>query len=179
MIQRIPSPVVMACVLVMITAVASAAPHGLRAFEDEPPAPELGLPDMTGRHHHLADYRGQVLVVNFWATWCTPCREELPAMSRTAEALHPSGVRFVTVAMGQTEAELRDFLRLQELPLPKLYDADSTVSERWSVQALPTTWVVDPAGRIALRVVGNYDWESEEIMQAIARLLPQGTGAER
>lgn len=160
-----------AVLLLLIAMPALPVPHGLRLVEPPRAAPELGLDDIDGRRHQLADYRGQVLVVNFWATWCTPCREELPAMSRTAAELEPLGVRFITVAMGQTAAEVRQFLAMLDFPLTKLVDPDASVSENWRVQGLPTSYVVDPQGRLVLRIVGNYDWDDSEIKQRIADLV--------
>jgi thiol-disulfide isomerase/thioredoxin len=149
------------------------APHGLRLVEPRQAAPELGLEDIDGRRHRLSDYRGQVLVVNFWATWCTPCREELPAMTRAAAELEPLGVRFITVAMGQTAAEVRQFLEFQQFPLAKLVDPDARVAENWRVQGLPTSYVVDPQGRLTLRIVGSYDWDASEIKQRIVDLATE------
>lgn len=156
----------------LFTMVAKAGlPHGLHA-PDPVEAPVLDLDDLAGRRHLLADYRGEVLVINFWATWCVPCREELPGMARAARELAVDGVRIVTVAMGQDATEVREFIEQFDFDLPKLVDPDGTASERWQVRSLPTSFVVDPAGRLVLLVVGAYDWEAPELwdrLRALAR----------
>ncbi len=156
----------------LFTMVAKAGlPHGLHA-PDPVAAPVLDLDDLAGRRHLLADYRGEVLVINFWATWCVPCREELPGMARAARELAVDGVRIVTVAMGQDATEVREFIEQFDFDLPKLVDPDGTASERWQVRSLPTSFVVDPAGRLVLLVVGAYDWEAPELwdrLRALAR----------
>jgi thiol-disulfide isomerase/thioredoxin len=138
-------------------------PHGVHELEPRV-APALELIDIDGRKHRIEDYRGQVLVVSFWSTWCLPCRDELPGMVRTARALDSDGVRFVTVAMGQDAVEVNAYLARYPFDLPKLLDPTSKVSEAWRVQGLPTSFVVDPDGRLVLQVVGAYDWESKEIL---------------
>jgi hypothetical protein len=85
-------------------------------------------------------------------------------MVRTARALDSDGVRFVTVAMGQDAVEVNAYLARYPFDLPKLLDPTSKVSEAWRVQGLPTSFVVDPDGRLVLQVVGAYDWESKEIL---------------
>ena len=144
-------------------------PHGLHT-PDPVEAPALDLDDLAGKRHLLADYRGEVLVVNFWATWCVPCREELPGMARAARELAVDGVRIVTVAMGQDATEVREFIEQFDFDLPKLVDPDGTASERWQVRSLPTSFVVDPAGRQVLLVVGVYDWEAPELWDRLRAL---------
>lgn len=144
-------------------------PHGIHEVEPRG-APALDLQDIDGHEHRLEAYRGQVLVVSFWSTWCLPCRKELPGMVRTARALETEGVRFVTVAMGQDAAEVNAYLANAPFDLPKLLDPTSRAAEAWRVQGLPTSFVVDPEGRLVLQVVGAYDWESPEIL---ARLRAQ------
>ena len=150
-------------------AVRAGLPHGLHA-PDPVAAPALDLDDLMGRRHLLADYQGEVLVINFWATWCVPCREELPGMARASRALAADGVRIVTVAMGQDATEVREFIEQFDFDLPKLVDPDGTVSERWQVRSLPTSFVIDPAGRQVLLVVGAYDWESPELWDRLRAL---------
>jgi thiol-disulfide isomerase/thioredoxin len=157
--------------VLMVTTAHAGLPHGLRVVEDAQPAPALDLVDLDGRRHRLSDYRGQVLVINFWATWCLPCREELPGMGRAARELAGDGVRVVTVAMGQDVTEVREFLAFLDFDLPKLVDPAGRAAEAWRVQTLPTSCVVDPAGRIALQVIGAYDWESPALWERLRALV--------
>jgi len=158
--------VVISCALFAM-AVRAGLPHGLRTFDpveapvlDPVEAPVLDLDDLAGRRHVLADYRGEVLVINFWTTWCTPCRQELPGMARAARELAGDGIRVITVAMGQDAMEVGEFIEQFAFDLPKLVDPDGLAAERWQVRTLPTSFVVDPAGRVVLQVIGAYDWEA-------------------
>jgi thiol-disulfide isomerase/thioredoxin len=167
--------IVLAAVMVFSVLFTMAAraglPHGLHSPEPVA-APVLELDDLAGKRHLLADYRGEVLVISFWATWCVPCRKELPGMARAARELAVDGVRIVTVAMGQDATEVREFIERFDFDLPKLVDPDGTASERWQVRSLPTSVVVDPAGRQVLLVIGAYDWEAPELwdrLRALAR----------
>ena len=153
----------------LVAQVHAAMPHGIHELAPRE-APALDLQDLEGRVYRVAAYRGQVLVVSFWSTWCLPCREELPGMVRSAKALAVDGVRFVTVAMGEDAGEVRAYLARAPFDLPKLPDPTSRVSEAWRVQGLPTSYVVDPRGRLVLQVVGAHDWESPALLARLRAL---------
>lgn len=95
-------------------------------------------------------------------------------MTRTADELLPSGVHVITIAMGQSVDEVREFVAEQNFPMAKLVDPDADAAERWRVQALPTAYVVDPQGRLALRIVGNYDWDDAEFREKAVALFAEG-----
>ena len=107
---------------------------------------------------------------NFWATWCLPCRTELPAITRAARELAADGVRIVTVAMGQHTTEVSEFIEQFDFDLPKLVDPDGAASVRWLVRVLPTSFVIDPAGQVVLQVGGAYDWEAPELWARLRAL---------
>ena len=143
---------------------------GLTPMPDRPPAPDFALSDIDGQTHRLSDYRGQVLVVNFWATWCPPCREEMPSMDRASQTLAADGIQMLAVNVGEDEDTIFQFTANYPVGFPLLMDRDSKVAEAWPIRGLPTTFVVDPQGRIAYRAIGGRDWDQAELLDPVHAL---------
>ena len=139
-------------------------------FAPAPEAPALVLAALDGSHHDLAAYRGRAVIVNFWATWCAPCIREFPAMDRAQKALADKGVVFLAVNIGQRPDIVAPFVRRLGTRLPILMDADRAAAARWLVKALPTSYVVSPAGRVALGVVGDHPWDGAATLDRLAAL---------
>jgi thiol-disulfide isomerase/thioredoxin len=136
-------------------------------------APPLDLADAGGARHRLSDYRGKVVLLNFWATWCEPCRDELPSIERLRAAL--AGKPFVVLAV-QMEGSARTASDTAEelgLHFPILLDRDSSATAAWNVNLLPTTFLIGPRGAVAISHVGEVDWSSAEWRRKIEALLPE------
>lgn len=136
-------------------------------------APEFTLNDMDGRPHRLADYRGHWVLVNFWATWCPPCRKEMPSLEQLYQTYRGRGLR--VLAINQWEDADHVFSYMGELNVfpefPILFDPESRVSEDWGVRGLPTSFIVDPAGRIVYRAVGGREFDHPAVIALIEGLL--------
>jgi peroxiredoxin len=133
--------------------------------------PALELADLDGAKHRLADYRGKVVLVNFWATWCEPCREEMPSIERLRASL--DGRRFVVLAVNVAEPEsrIRKFLEAVPLRFPVLLDRDTQTTRAWQAKVLPATYIVGPDGAIRYRHVGELDWSKPEVRELILGLM--------
>jgi peroxiredoxin len=133
--------------------------------------PPLELRDLNDRVHRLADYRGKVVLINFWATWCEPCREEMPAMQALKSKL--GGKPFVVLAVNVAESEVRvaDFLRTMPLDFTVLHDRDSAVMKAWRVKALPSSFVIGPDGRIYYSFTGDFEWADDKVVKALTDLM--------
>ncbi len=142
----------------------------LTTLPDRPPAPAFTLPDADGATHRLSDYHGRVLIVNFWATWCPPCREEMPSMQRAWEQLKDAGIAMLAINVGEDEDTIFAFTASYPVEFPLLLDQDSTVVRRWAVVGLPTTFVVAPDGTLAYRAIGGRAWDDPAIMDRVRRL---------
>ena len=138
------------------------------------PAPNLALKDMEGRTHELTDYRGKVVLVNFWATWCEPCRQEMPSMQRLSEKL--AGKPFVVLAVNvdEPESRVRNFLNQTRFDLPVLLDVNKAATRQWGARLLPVTFIVGRDGRVRYRVLGDMDWSSTKAVSVISELLAGG-----
>jgi len=137
-----------------------------------PPAPTLRLPDMDGKSVDLASYRGKVVLVNFWATWCPPCRTEFPSLGRVRKLLNPAEFEVIAVNVGENPETVFSFAGTPDFPV--LFDRDSQAMARWSVKGMPTTFVVDRQGRLALRAVGGREFDDAAIVEQLRELLKQG-----
>ena len=135
-------------------------------------AQPLELEDLEGRTHRLADYRGKVVLVNFWATWCGPCREEMPSLERLRRSL--SGRPFVVLAVNVAEGGrvAGDFMKAMPLGFTVLLDRDGSTTKAWGARILPATYVLGPEGEVRFRHFGALDWSSPEAQRRITSLMP-------
>jgi peroxiredoxin len=135
--------------------------------------PALELQDVDGKLHRLADYRGKVVLLNFWATWCAPCREEMPSMQSLRESLEGRPFAVLAVNVGEGERAARDFGEKMALRFPILLDRDMTTTRAWSARVLPASYVIGPDGKVAYSYLGAIDWSSPQVKTALERLMPR------
>ena len=161
----------LAAVLILGAGAGAAAAKELKAWAGGA-APPLELKDLSGKLHRLVDYRGQAVLVNFWATWCEPCRDEMPSMQRLKASM--AGKPFVVLAVNVAESENRidEFLRKMALDFTVLHDRNSAALKAWRVKGLPASFLVAPDGRIRYSVIGDYDWDSDAALQTVTGLMP-------
>ncbi|MDP9401347.1 MAG: TlpA family protein disulfide reductase [Actinomycetota bacterium] len=126
---------------------------------DRPPAPDLSLPVLgTGSAQALSDLRGEVVVLNFWASWCDPCKEEAPVLERAHQRLRAEGAGTVLgVTFRDASPASMRFVREQRLSYPSVRDVDGELAERFGTRSLPETFVIDREGRIAAVARGQLD----------------------
>lgn len=135
------------------------------------PAPALALADHRGQHHTLTAYHGQVVLVNFWATWCEPCREEMPALQHLQDVLGKERFAVLAVNYGEAPERVQAFVHTVPVDFPLLLDRHTDVTKAWQVQVLPTSFVLGPDGTIRYRVVGVLDWGDAAIVKQLAGLF--------
>lgn len=127
----------------------------------------------------LRDFRGRVVLVNFWATWCEPCRDEMPAIARLREHLKGQPFEVLTVNFGESGAKVRAFLDREKLDVPVLLDPDKDAAGRWNAKGLPMTFLVDARGRVRYWVFGERDWSEGEALRHVERLVAEADVARR
>ncbi len=131
------------------------------------------LTDMAGADRSLAEWQGQWVVLNFWATWCAPCRKEMPSLDRLAATVADQGVAVVTVATGRNPppAITRFFEEIGVKNLPVLLDPKSGLARQMGVFGLPLTVILDPEGREVGRLIGDAEWDSVDARAMLAALI--------
>jgi len=144
----------------------------LKPWSGDSPPP-LALTDLDGKSHKLSDYRGKVVVINFWATWCGPCVKEMPDFEKLAGKLSDEDFALVTVNFGEKADRIRPFLKKIEVDVPVLLDPDMGTSKAWVKAGLPTTYIIDANQNIRYQVLGALEWASPEVEAKIRELLPK------
>jgi thiol-disulfide isomerase/thioredoxin len=143
--------------------------RGVTAVPAVSPAPTLRLKDADDKLVDLAQYKGRVVLVNFWATWCPPCRKEFPSLGRVRKLFKPAEFEVLAVNVGEDPDTVFSFVGNTDFPV--LFDRDSKAMAAWPVKGLPTTLLVDRQGRIAFRAVGGREFDDPEIVAAIKQLI--------
>lgn len=169
MIQHLPTGLVAALCLLLSNALPA---RDLIELPEPTAAPALTLPLLDGGDLDLASLRGRVVLLNFWASWCAPCRREMPSMSRLAEQLADQPFRIVAVNVGESKEEVRAFLETTPLNFPIVFDPLVETASSWGVPGLPYSCLIDPEGRLRYRLAGDYEWDSPAALEAIRALLP-------
>ncbi|EXJ16559.1 TlpA family protein disulfide reductase [Imhoffiella purpurea] len=155
------------CCLVPLT---GQAQDLLSPVPDRPRASDFALADIDGQVHRLSDYHGRPLLLNFWATWCPPCRAEMPSLQRAHEQLEPEGIGVMAINVGEDPGAIAAFLEFSRISLPLPMDRDTRVAQRYPVVGLPTTFVIGPNGRIQLSAAGELQWDDPAILDQIRAL---------
>lgn len=137
------------------------------------PAQELVLKDVDGREHALGQYKGKVVVVNFWATWCPPCVAEMPSLQRLQDRMGRDGLVVLAVSIGDSEEKIRDFLARVPVKFTILRDRDMGVARMWKARGVPTTYVLDAEHNIRYTAVGELDWSAQSVVDTLRPLLPK------
>ncbi len=136
------------------------------------PAEEFKLIDLEGKWLSLADYKGKVVLLNFWATWCGPCRVEMPSMEVVYQDLKEQGFEILAISSDhQGSIITRPFVQAKALTFPILHDADYRVSGTYGIRTLPMSYLIDRQGTLRHRVFGARDWNSPEARELIQELL--------
>ena len=155
-----------------LAATGAAAEPPIKPWGDKP-TPPLATTWLDGGPVDLKDLRGRVVLVNFWATWCEPCKEELPALVKLKEQLAGRPFELVTVNYGEFPDKIHQYLARSGMKLPVLLDTQNEVSRQWKVGGLPMTFLVDAQGRVRYYVFGEREWNKGEPRQLVEKLLAE------
>ena len=132
--------------------------------------PELSLSDSKGREWKLADARGKVVILNFWASWCEPCRAEMPSLQSLAD-LYGSELLVLAVNFKERDPKVAQFAQAAGLSLPMPMDRDGAVAARWGVKVFPSSIVIARDGKARWRVTGEVDWTGRDAARWLEPLL--------
>lgn len=144
-------------------------PEAKKSVVEGGAAAPFTLPDLKGKMHGLPE--GEVILLNFWATWCPPCRKEMPSMAELHRKYAEKGLKVVAVSVDRDADDLSAFVREYKLPFQVLHDADSSVSHSYGVFRYPETFLIDRQGQVRYHLVGAVEWTAEPITKSIEGLL--------
>jgi peroxiredoxin len=141
--------------------------------------PALELQDMSGRMHRLADYKGKVVLVNFWATWCEPCRAEMPSIDGLRSAMEGKPFQVLAVNLAEPVSRIEKFIGMMPLNFPLLRDRDGEVAKAWKARLLPASFLIGRDGRIKYVAYGELDWTSAPVRARVEELLSEEAPGQR
>ena len=159
--------------LIALVPAMSGADSALKPRTSHRIPPPLVLLDLAGKRHSLKEYRGKVVLVNFFGTWCPPCLEEMPSLLLLAEALKDQPFVVLAVDVGDSPARLRQVFGEERAAFTILLDSRQTATRSWGAQGFPTSFVLDPEGRIRYSVEGPVQWDDLKVAAQIVALLPK------
>jgi thiol-disulfide isomerase/thioredoxin len=169
-----------ACVCLLASLITPAAESAgtLEPYTETVSAPGLNLIDTRGETHRLEDYRGKVVLVNFWASWCPPCIKEMPGLQQLQTKLADRPFSILAVNVGEKRYEVWKFTKLVDFTLPTPLDTHKRTFNAWQATVLPTSFLLDTRGRIRYRVQGDLEWENPSVTALIEELLAEGDSAD-
>ena len=138
-------------------------------------ATKFTLTDIKDQSHSLSDYKGKVVLVNFWASWCPPCIYEMPELTRLKKQLSDQPFEILALNVGEKKYKVRKFAKLINFHLPVLLDTSKETFDDWDIKTLPTSFLIDAEGKIRYRVRGNPGWEEDDTIKIIKQLITEHT----
>jgi thiol-disulfide isomerase/thioredoxin len=156
-------------------------PHSaVRATEltliGEPTKPDFSLHDLDGKDVPLKTFKGRTVLVHFFATWCEPCREELPALNRFLKRSGPNA-SVVAISVAEADPRVKRFFDATPVDFPVLLDRDRAVAKSWKISALPTTYVLDANMKPMLVVEADFAWDTIDVDPTTGKLIKSNAGA--
>ena len=157
-------------ILLAIAPALCAGAEPLHRVQGNPAAADFNLKDLDGKVYRLSDLRGRVVIVNFWATWCPPCRFELPSMEKAYQILKKEDVVILGINVGEDADTIFSFTADYPVSFPLLLDKDALVIKQYPVIGLPTSYIINPQGQLVYRVIGTRDWTDPTLLKTILEL---------
>lgn len=172
-----PKAVVAAVVIAVVVVAAVMLIYGKKSYEPIVAGStviDFTLPDMNGRQVSLKDYRGKVVFLNFWATWCKPCEDELPSMQQLHQALKGQPFEILAVSIDSDAEPVKKFISAYGLTFTVLHDRNGKTKERYKTTGVPETFIIDQNGVVAEKVMGPRNWALSSSIASVVELLKSG-----
>lgn len=171
MLQRIPTPVDANELLAVDAPATSTLDITLKPFMSDMEPLKIDLENAYGERFIRDDFTGRVTLVNFWASWCGPCVDEIPALNRLREHMQDKPFELISINYAETPQQIRQFLDMVKVDFPVLLDKDGSYSAKWNVLVYPATFVIAMDGNIVYGVNGAIEWDSKEIIGKLEALM--------
>lgn len=132
---------------------------------------DFTLPFLDGGSAALSSYKGKIVLLNFWATWCPPCRAEMPSMETLYQRYHKQGLEILAVDLREDASTVQKYIQDNRYTFPVMLDRDGKIGTVFGVEAIPTSYIIDREGKIIGRVVGSIHWDTPNVFAALDALL--------
>ena len=137
------------------------------------PAPDFTLKNLQQQSLTLSQLKGKVVMLNFWASWCEPCKEEMPSMQRLYKQMQGKPFEIIAVSIDKEESKMKEFLTKFPVTFPILRDPDEQIAKKhYAITGVPETFVIDSKGNIIRHVIGSFDWDHPQLIELLKQLLP-------
>ena len=150
---------------------------GVQKISPPVKAKDFTLGNLEGSLVSLKDFQGKVVFLNFWATWCPPCRAEMPAMEKLWQKFKEEDFVILAVDLGEGKEKVSFFMKENGLTFPVLLDSRGGAANTYGIRAIPTTYLLDPEGRILGKALGARNWASQDAFKLIEQLLPNSVSS--
>jgi thiol-disulfide isomerase/thioredoxin len=147
---------------------------GVPVLKRPSPIINFTVPLLDGKNVSLKGFKGKVVFLNFWATWCPPCRQEMPSMETLYQHFKDQGLEFLAVDIQESKDDVADFMKSYGLNFPTALDSSGGISNKYGIRSIPTTYIVDREGFIIISAVGGRNWDTPEMFAAFEVLLKNG-----
>ncbi len=165
---------IVAIAAIVLFVIVKQAPREVKIIAEGDQAPEFRLSTLDGKQVSLSDFRGKVVMVHFWATWCPPCVEELPTIERLYRALQGTDFVLLAVSVDQGGPDaVVSFMKKHNLTIPVLLDPGAPVAHSYGTFKFPETYILDRSGVVRYKAIGPTDWSKPENIQAMKGLIEQ------
>ncbi|MDR2159684.1 MAG: TlpA family protein disulfide reductase [Treponema sp.] len=144
---------------------------GIPVLKEKMPIWDFTVTLLDGKDQRLSGYRGKVVFLNFWATWCPPCRAEMPSMETLYQRYRGRDLEFLAVDIQESRDEVADFLKEQNLSFPAGLDSTGQIASLYGIRGIPTTFIIDKEGSIIAAIVGGREWDTPAVFAAFDLLL--------
>lgn len=148
----------------------SKVPFGIRHY-DIGSAQNFSLNDIDGKKFELNDFKGRWVFLHFWASWCGPCREEMPAIQQLSDEMKGEKFQIIMINTAEDEDTVFEFLASINVDLNSLLDVDGQVTEGWKPRGLPTSFLINPAGKVKYQAIGGREWGNPVYINFLKKLL--------
>ncbi len=161
---------VLLCIVASTLFAAGNSSNGLSRIDPPIAAPAFTLEDLDDQSRTMYEFIGKPVIVNFWATWCPPCRKEMPSMERAWQKIQAEGIAMIGINVGEDFDTVFGFTGDIDISFPLLLDTDSSATKKWPIRGLPTTYVVNPQGEIVYQALGERQWDDEDLLDIVRAL---------
>ena len=132
---------------------------------------DFSLRFLSGGSAFLSSFKGKIVILNFWATWCPPCRAEMPSMEKLYQLYKDKGFEILAVDLGESDETVSQFIKRGNFTFPVMMDSNNKIGIMYGIESIPTSFILNREGKIIARVVGSIHWDSPSMIAAVEELL--------